>query len=68
MNILITGADGFVGRNLLYYVKYNVNTIVALVYKSTEYIEYIKLTNSKIIVIKYDANEEYNYLLQFNYQ
>ena len=63
MNILITGADGFVGRNLLYYVKYNVNTIVALVYKSTEYIEYIKLTNSKIIVIKYDANEEYNYLL-----
>ena len=50
MNILITGADGFVGTNLLNYLEYNVNTIVALVYNNSEYLNIIKSSNSNIIV------------------
>jgi len=63
MNILITGADGFVGTNLLKYLEYNVNTIVALVYNNSEYLNIIKSSNSNIIVKKYDANTEFNFLL-----
>ena len=62
MNILITGADGFVGTNLLKYLEYNVNTIVALVYNNSEYLNIIKSSKSNIIVKKYDANNEYNFL------
>ena len=63
MNILITGADGFVGTNLLKYLEYNVNTIVALVYNNSEYLNIIKSSKSNIIVKKYDANTEFNFLL-----
>ena len=63
MNILITGADGFVGTNLLNYLEYNVNTIVALVYNNSEYLNIIKSSKSNIIVKKYDANTEFNFLL-----
>ena len=63
MNILITGADGFVGTNLLKYLEYNVNTIVALVYHNSEYLNIIKSSKSNIIVKKYDANTEFNFLL-----
>ena len=51
MNILITGADGFVGTNLLKYLEYNVNTIVALVYNNSEYLNIINLAKLRSITV-----------------
>ena len=59
MNILITGADGFVGTNLLKYLEYNVNTIVALVYHNSEYLNIINLAKLRDITVleQLDRNE-----------